>query len=176
MPRKTDRHSRSPGLKKLKLSPGKVAQTSESPHRRTFRIVSYPLLVVFNLLRFIVFQLWMLISHVYERVIVNKKYAMLDGCQTQSSGPSVHGEGAAMMGVTITPNSSGPGGTGDTSGQQQIVDPLLLKMKQHHRKAFQHLCKALKIDEEEMGKSILSHGSSFGFFAKHALLLYSIIQ
>ena len=148
MPRKTDHRNRSPGSRKTKISPEKVELPQGSPHRRNFRIVSYPVLLFFGLIRFIVFQLWMLLSHAFDRVTMynKKKYAMVNQ-QGPPAGQSTGGaqEGEAMTGVTIAPSSSG----GSSQGGQ--VDPLLLKMKHHHRKAFEHLCKALKIDEEDSG-------------------------
>ncbi|XP_072026839.1 spastin-like isoform X1 [Amphiura filiformis] len=145
MPRKTDHRNRSPGSKKSKITPENVDLDTSTPHRRNFRLFSYPVLVFFSLIRFIVFQLWMLLSHAFERVTMyNKKYAMGNmvdrGAMAQQCDT---GEGSAMTGVTIAPSSNG------NTSQGGQVDPLLLKMKQHHRKAFEHLCKALKIDEED---------------------------
>lgn len=40
-------------------------------------------------------------------------------------------------------------------------DPLLAKQKHHHRRAFEYISKALKIDEENEGKASLT---SFRFF------------
>ncbi len=79
----------------------------------------------------------------------NKKNAMANvsnGATANVGSTRDRGEGAAMTGVTISPSSNG------NSSQGGQVDPLLLKMKQHHRKAFEYLCKALKIDEEDAGK------------------------
>ncbi|KAL1375609.1 hypothetical protein pipiens_017398, partial [Culex pipiens pipiens] len=58
--------------------------------------------------------------------------------QYSSSGVLVNSEGREMSGVQRSASGSqvGPG------------DPLLAKQKHHHRRAFEYISKALKIDEE----------------------------
>ena len=41
------------------------------------------------------------------------------------------------------------------TGQTSSGDPLILKQKEHHRRAFEFISKALKIDEENEGYFIL---------------------
>ncbi|XP_071504981.1 spastin-like [Diadema antillarum] len=141
MPRKT--RPKTPGDKKEPKLDG-----TPSVHRRNLRWASYPVLLLFSLLRFIVFQLWMLISEAVSRVSSRESFAMVD---TRKSGydplkNDLEANGNPMTGVSINPSSSS---TASTTGPK--LDPQLSKQKQHHKRAFEYLTKALKIDEEEKG-------------------------
>lgn len=54
--------------------------------------------------------------------------------------------GEPMTGITINPSSS-------SSTSTPKLDPQLSKQKQHHKRAFEYLSKALKIDEDEKGQT-----------------------
>ncbi|XP_022108920.1 spastin-like isoform X2 [Acanthaster planci] len=142
--------ARSPnGLKRTKKP-----EQRESPHRRNLRFASYPLLFIFGLLRFIVFQVWVLLSHAFWRVTdIKHKYAV--GRSAASASVETTVNGTQLTGVTIASNTDGKTGHSSPSGMMndtacQEAD-LLAKQKQHHKKAFEYLSKALKIDEEEGG-------------------------
>ncbi|XP_022108925.1 spastin-like isoform X3 [Acanthaster planci] len=147
--------ARSPnGLKRTKKP-----EQRESPHRRNLRFASYPLLFIFGLLRFIVFQVWVLLSHAFWRVTdIKHKYAV--GRSAASASVETTVNGTQLTGVTIASNTDGKTGHSSPSGMMndtacQEAD-LLAKQKQHHKKAFEYLSKALKIDEEEGGNKKLA--------------------
>ena len=103
-------------------------------HRRNFRIVAAPLLFVFSVLRTIALQLYVVLGILVCRtsILANR------GCQTRTTTRRCDAESGDSM--TSKPHRSpGPG------------EPLLASQKHHHRKAFEYISKALKIDEEEAG-------------------------
>eukprot|EP00057_Strongylocentrotus_purpuratus_P030902 XP_783032.3 PREDICTED: spastin [Strongylocentrotus purpuratus] len=141
MPRKI--RPKTPGDKKEPKTDG-----PQSIHRRNFQCASYPVILLFSLLRFILFQLWMLITEAVSRVSTRESFGMVDSGKT-GYGPLKNDKednGNAMTGVTINPSSS----SNSTSNGTKL-DPKLSKQKQHHKRAFEYLSKALKIDEEDKG-------------------------
>ncbi|XP_038073798.1 spastin-like isoform X3 [Patiria miniata] len=156
MPRnKPNERARSPNGLKRKLKP----EQRESPHRRNLRFASYPLLFIFGLLRFIVFQVWMLLSHAFWRVTdIKQKYAVDRSAAYASVETTVNG--THLTGVTIASNTDGKTGQSSPSGMMNDSSckeaNLLVKQKQHHKKAFEYISKALKIDEEDGGNKKLA--------------------
>ena len=151
MPRnKPGERARSPNGLKRKLKP----EQQESPHRRNLRFASYPLLFVFGLLRFIVFQVWILLSHAFWRVTDIKHKYEVDRSAYATVETTVNG--THLTGVTIASRTDSKAGQSGSSGmmdENRTEDTnLLVKQKQHHKRAFEYLSKALKIDEEDGGK------------------------
>lgn len=109
---------------------------NSSFHRRNFRLVAAPVLLVFSLLRTIAVQLWFVLG------ILVCKTSILASRDRQRSGyrPQRDAETGLAMNARAK-KSPGPG------------DPALATQKHHHRKAFEYISKALKIDEEDTGKS-----------------------
>ncbi|XP_071079422.1 spastin-like isoform X2 [Haliotis cracherodii] len=110
------------------------ARGYESIHSRNFRIVAAPLLFVFALLRTFVYQLWIVV--------------ILIACKSRRAIParyhnrkSDEEEGCSMM--TDSPRGRSNVGPGE---------PALAQQKHHHRKAFEYISKALKLDEEDAGR------------------------
>lgn len=109
------------------------ARGYESIHSRNFRAVAAPLLFVFALLRTFVYQLWIVV--------------ILIACKSRRAIParyhnrkSDEEEGCSMM--TDSPRGRSNVGPGE---------PALAQQKHHHRKAFEYISKALKLDEEDAG-------------------------
>lgn len=100
---------------------------NESFHRRNIRIAASPLLLIFSILRSVAFQLWVVVA-----LLICKSRAVL---------PVKNRNTDAESGMSSPRHYThvGPG------------EPALVRQKQHHRKAFEYISKALKIDEEEAG-------------------------
>ncbi|XP_071793385.1 spastin-like isoform X2 [Asterias amurensis] len=156
MPRnKPGERARSPSGLKRKLKP----EQQESPHRRNLRFASYPLLFVFGLLRFIVFQVWILLSHAFWRATDIKQKYSVERSAYATVETTVNG--THLTGVTITSRTDSKSGqAGSSAGgmdNNRTEDAsLLFKQKQHHKKAFEYVSKALKIDEDDGGNKKLA--------------------
>lgn len=125
-----------------------IAESDSQPsvHKRNLYIVSYPVILLFNVLRSLLYQLFVILKFIYtnttrlvyspsERthshdfeVIINENNIVEQKCVDEMTTNHKH--------VSTGP---GPG------------DPLLAKQKHHHRRAFEYISKALKIDEENEG-------------------------
>ncbi|XP_039758040.1 spastin isoform X2 [Pararge aegeria] len=149
LPRKT---TRSPNRKSKKsdadLAKGSALRNGSQPsvHKRNLYVVSFPIIILFNLLRSILYQLFIIFKYLYSashRFIhrprkngeCNLEVVVKDGVV---STEIAHSEDMSYV------NNVGPG------------DPLLAKQKHHHRKAFEYISKALKIDEENEGQKELA--------------------
>ncbi|KOX70992.1 Spastin [Melipona quadrifasciata] len=90
-----------------------------SVHKRNLYIVSFPLILLFNVLRTLLYQLFVVFKYLYTSTsqLIQRRQAL----PRRAIGP-------------------GPG------------DPLLAKQKHHHRRAFEFISKALKIDEDNEGQ------------------------
>lgn len=145
LPRKT---TRSPNRKSKKtdadLAKSSALRNGSQPsvHKRNLYVVSFPIIILFNLLRSILYQLFIIFKYLYSashRFIhrprkngeCNLEVVVKDGIV---STEIAHSEEMSYV------NNVGPG------------DPLLAKQKHHHRKAFEYISKALKIDEENEGE------------------------
>ncbi len=102
-----------------------------SVHRRNFRLVALPAILVFNVLRYIALHLWILLSLAYRSLIVQKEKPD-SGELLNRSDP----EGSEIA----TPKDH------SRNGDPSLIS--LTQQKTHHRKAFEYISKALKIDEE----------------------------
>ncbi|XP_073950728.1 spastin isoform X2 [Choristoneura fumiferana] len=134
--------TRSPNRKSKKADAdlAKVSALRNDPppsvHKRNLYVVSFPIIILFNILRSLLYQLFIVFKYLYSashRLMhkpnkngeYNLEVVVKDGV--------VSTEIAGEMPYT---HNVGPG------------DPLLAKQKHHHRKAFEYISKALKIDEE----------------------------
>lgn len=95
-------------------------------HRTNLQTAALPVLLLFQLLRYLAYQVWVVLSVV---------------CRT----------GAYALPASTSTSQSKE--TQMATGQQRTVvgpgEPALAKQKHHHRKAFEFISKALKIDEED---------------------------
>lgn len=109
-----------------------------SVHKRNLCIVSFPIIFLFNILRALLYQIFVILRFIYcssSTYIV--RHRKLDSENNDKDNNSCIIEETAMAQVKNT--GPGPG------------DPLLAKQKHHHRRAFEYISKALKIDEENEG-------------------------
>ena len=111
---------------------------SQDVHSRNIRLVAQPVVLLFNLLRFLAFQLWLGLTLLCGSRALPVKDSM--PCQQTKSKDDCK--------INITemahrqPNA-GPG------------EPILVEQKRHHRKAFEYISKALKVDEDDKGELII---------------------
>jgi len=122
-----------------------------SVHKRNLYIVSFPLILLFNVLRTLLYQLFVVFKYLYTTTsqLIQRRQASKQACQLEivvgqkpTDGRLINGnriEGEVMSQVPRRTIGPGPG------------DPLLAKQKHHHRRAFEFISKALKIDEDNEG-------------------------
>ncbi|XP_068894987.1 spastin isoform X2 [Tenebrio molitor] len=149
MVRKTQ--SKSPGKKSRKSDPDvsrndvMFASYSEtSVHKRNLCIVSFPIIFLFNILRSLLYQIFVILRFVYcssSNYLIKKRQFE---CESNQGGSCVVVEEISEMAQVHRVSGPGPG------------DPLLAKQKHHHRRAFEYISKALKIDEENEGQKDLA--------------------
>lgn len=103
-------------------------------HSRNVNIVAAPLLFIFAILRIIAYQLWIVLE-----ILVGRSKAILPlACLPSKKGQCQSEAEEGMSGAAKS--SVGP------------AAPALTTQKHHHRKAFEYISKALKIDEEDSGR------------------------
>ncbi|XP_076166115.1 spastin isoform X6 [Ptiloglossa arizonensis] len=130
-----------------------------SVHKRNLYIVSFPLILLFNILRTLLYQLFLVFKYLYTSTsqLIQRRQASKQTCQleivvgqksVQSLNNNLHNSGQieneGMSQVPRRPIGPGPG------------DPLFAKQKHHHRRAFEFISKALKIDEDNEGQKELA--------------------
>lgn len=126
-----------------------------SVHKRNLYVVSFPLILLFNVLRTLLYQLFMVFKYLYTSTsqLIQRRQASKQVCQLEivvgqkpTNGRLTNSqiEGEIMSQVPRRPIGPGPG------------DPLLAKQKHHHRRAFEFISKALKIDEDNEGILFIS--------------------
>ncbi|KAL9892438.1 spastin isoform 2-T2 [Glossina fuscipes fuscipes] len=162
-------------------SPTSQRSTFSSVHKQNLYLVSFPIIFLFNILRTLIYQLFCVFRYLYgasTKVIYrpHKRECNIEivvgASSSQNSGLKEKNqllEQAHNTTNTVAPyplpqrmrpqqqlemfnknnavaSSSGPG----------PGDPLLAKQKHHHRRAFEYISKALKIDEENEGHKELA--------------------
>lgn len=110
-------------------------EEQQSPHRRNLRIVGYPVLLVFSLVRFLLFQFWVTLApYVCKTNFV--------GTVSATSKPNL---------ASITDSENFMAERGEDNSKSGQNDPSLVRQRYHHKKAFEHISEALKIDESKSG-------------------------
>lgn len=134
--------------KKLKKSsdetPIKIA--SGSVHKKNLYFVSFPVILLFNILRTLIYQLYVIFRYVYSstsRIVYRPKTRSptIEIVIPKNEDLNCSEEYTQEMSQLTPKHPTGPG----------PGDPLLAKQKHHHRRAFEYISKALKIDEENEG-------------------------
>lgn len=114
-------------------------------HKRNLYIVSFPVIFLFNILRSLLYQLFIIIKYIYSSTSRFIYKPVTSSNFNKSLLVVVDGDKAVteIVNQEMPPQhrNSGPG----------PGDPLLAKQKHHHRRAFEFISKALKIDEENEG-------------------------
>ncbi|KAE8741370.1 hypothetical protein FOCC_FOCC013069 [Frankliniella occidentalis] len=150
-------NSKSKGAKKSRKSDDDfVSGVDEniSVHKRNLYFVSFPVVLFFNILSSLVYHLYLIFKYLYcqfarlgllqrlRRRAATHVQELSDGNTLCEIPPHV----TEMSSKFGPKHSAGPG----------PADPLLAKQKAHHRKAFEYISKALKIDEENEGQKDLA--------------------
>ncbi|XP_013171130.1 PREDICTED: spastin isoform X3 [Papilio xuthus] len=135
--------TRSPNRKSKKadanLAKGSALRHESQPsvHKRNLYVVSYPIIILFNVLRSILYQLFIIFKYLYS---ASHRFMHKPRKNGECNLEVVVKDGVISTELAAEDMSHthnvGPG------------DPLLAKQKHHHRKAFEYISKALKIDEE----------------------------
>lgn len=111
-----------------------------SVHKRNLCVFSSPIIFLFNILRSLLYQIFVIIRFVYcssSRYLSKAKFQKVAENEVEVQIVELNNQEMAQV-----PKHSGPG----------PGDPLLAKQKHHHRRAFEYISKALKIDEENEGQ------------------------
>lgn len=122
-----------------------TSEHRDSVHKQNLYIVSFPIIILFNILRSILYHFFIIFKYIFN---VSSHYIPLRKRQTTNievcvdSGKVQELNNQVADSMSSRPHHvSGPG----------PADPLLAKQKHHHRRAFEYISKALKIDEENEG-------------------------
>ncbi|XP_062536209.1 spastin isoform X2 [Armigeres subalbatus] len=161
-----------------------TAPRCDSVHKQNLYIISFPVIFVFNVLRSLLYQLFVIFRYIYNfttkvvykpvrkdcglEIVINDQQQ--SKAQIQSSvnphqqfsydhqqEQQAHPLQYSNSGVLITGEGREMALQRSSSGSQVGPgDPLLAKQKHHHRRAFEYISKALKIDEENEGQKELA--------------------
>ncbi|XP_048737163.2 spastin-like isoform X3 [Ostrea edulis] len=114
----------------------KGPQRQRTPfYRRNIGIAASPLLFIFGLIRQLAFQFWLVLT-----LVVCKSRELSRGqCYRRLRG-GVSADAEAAMTSPSRVKSPSP------------AEPALSQQKHYHRKAFEYISKALKVDEEDAGR------------------------
>lgn len=150
---------------------GNVPRGGTSVHKQNLYVVSFPIIFLFNVLRSLIYQLFCIFRYLYgastkviyrsphrrdcniEIVVQNSKEQQAIICPLEGNGVNIEQaqilpqRQRALQTLEMAASRGGAGGYSPGPG-----DPLLAKQKHHHRRAFEYISKALKIDEENEGK------------------------
>lgn len=144
-----------------------------SVHKQNLYVVSFPIIFLFNVLRSLIYQLFCIFRYLYcastkviyrsphrrdcniEIVVQNSKEQQSIICPLERNTSDgiekaqqlLPQRQRALLPLEMATNRGGSGGYSPGPG-----DPLLAKQKHHHRRAFEYISKALKIDEENEGE------------------------
>lgn len=123
-----------------------TSEHRDSVHKQNLYIVSFPIIILFNILRSILYHFFIIFKYIFN---VSSHYIPLRKRQTANIEVCVDSEKVQELNNQVVDSMSsrphhvsGPG----------PADPLLAKQKHHHRRAFEYISKALKIDEENEGQ------------------------
>ncbi|XP_051166630.1 spastin isoform X2 [Leptopilina boulardi] len=129
---------------------GEGSHNPPSIHKRNLYVVSLPLIFLFNILRSLIYQLFVVFKYLYASTsyLIRRRQVTRNNCQLEIVVDRETAENLLQVSTTR-----------EDEGMSQIVkrtgpgpgDPLLAKQKHHHRRAFEFISKALKIDEENEG-------------------------
>ncbi|XP_059475168.1 spastin isoform X3 [Neocloeon triangulifer] len=144
---RNNKNSPRPNKKSKKNDQEKATRGSDpadSVHKKNLYFVSFPVIILFNILRTLIYQLYVIFGYLYSstsRIV----YRPRAGSPVEVVIPRDHQDDDSpeeypAMSLPKQPSGPGPG------------DPLLAKQKHHHRRAFEYISKALKFDEENEGQ------------------------
>ena len=119
-------------------------------HRRNLRLVAIPITCVMGILRLIALQLWIIISFLWMKLPRTKDSEAQTSLIEQECTATYSGSRA-----NSPKRSSNSSEAFDMYAERRVQvgagEPALSKQKHHHRRAFEYISKALKLDEEDEG-------------------------
>ncbi|XP_065722538.2 spastin isoform X2 [Drosophila suzukii] len=151
---------------------------SSSVHKQNLYVVSFPIIFLFNVLRSLIYQLFCIFRYLYgaSTKVIYRPHRR--DCNIEIVVQNSSKEQQQSLNHPSDLNSEGTGQEQQLSNQPQRFrpiqplemaanrpgggyspgpgDPLLAKQKHHHRRAFEYISKALKIDEENEGHKELA--------------------
>lgn len=113
-----------------------------SVHKQNLYVVSFPIIILFNIMRTVLYQLFVIFKFIYSTT----SRIFIKPVREQAIEVVIDKDTNCSINMSNQPSSSRVTGPGP-------ADPLLAKQKHHHRRAFEYISKALKIDEENEGDS-----------------------
>jgi hypothetical protein len=125
-----------------------------SVHYRNLQILAFPLIILFTVIRALAFQIWVVLVFIYR----HRHLALPCKIQKASATDSIHDKVQLSEAESSGQGHSlADGGGGDMASRKGdtttvVQDPAVDLQKYYHRRAFEHISKALKIDEEDKGK------------------------
>ncbi|KMZ05442.1 spastin isoform X2 [Drosophila simulans] len=151
---------------------------SSSVHKQNLYVVSFPIIFLFNVLRSLIYQLFCIFRYLYgaSTKVIYRPHRR--DCNIEIVVQNSSKEQQQSLNHPSELNREGDGQEQQLSNQPQRFrpiqplemaanrpgggyspgpgDPLLAKQKHHHRRAFEYISKALKIDEENEGHKELA--------------------
>lgn len=127
-------------IKKSTSKEANKTDADESVHHRNVRHFALPVLLFFYFIRFVAFHLWIGLTKLYQTSVYFTKNEASNSC----IAPPSPRKNIEQSNVTMSKSAPGPG------------EPALAAQKHHHRKAFEYVSKALKLDEEDKGRKDLA--------------------
>ncbi len=118
------------------------SKDEDSVHRKNLHVFAQPLVLLFNALGLIVFNIWIILSALCSTITHKSKVSAASTKQV-NDGSNYNIQRQVSNDWDRPPPSPQPVGP---------AEPALAKQKHHHRKAFEYISKALKLDEEEKGR------------------------
>lgn len=114
--------------------PSKNSGNDSDKERKTFLLLSFPIILVFNILKTLLFEIFIILKFVYNTSsrILNK--------------PSNQTEEVNLETVN---------GSEDIDATMDSMD-MLQRQKYHHKRAFEYISQALKIDETQNSGELLN--------------------
>uniref|UniRef100_A0A1Q3FXG2 Spastin n=1 Tax=Culex tarsalis TaxID=7177 RepID=A0A1Q3FXG2_CULTA len=162
-------------------------QRCDTVHKQNLYIISFPVIFVFNVVRSLLYQLFIIFRYIYNfttkvvyrpvkkdcglEIVINHQQQQQEAPShlqhdPQLDNPLVHQydpqqhhplQYSSSSGVLVNAEGREMSVQRSASGSQVGPgDPLLAKQKHHHRRAFEYISKALKIDEENEGQKELA--------------------
>lgn len=128
------------------------SESRESVHKQNLYIVSFPIIILFNILRSILYHIFIIFKYIFN---VSSNYMPIVKRQTNPNRIEIdvnNSEQVQPLNSQVNSDGGGGGMASSRSAGPGPGDPLLAKQKHHHRRAFEYISKALKIDEENEGK------------------------
>ncbi|XP_017113870.1 spastin isoform X2 [Drosophila elegans] len=151
---------------------------SSSVHKQNLYVVSFPIIFLFNVLRSLIYQLFCIFRYLYgaSTKVIYRPHRR--DCNIEIVVQNSSKDQQQQLNHPLELNNEGAGQEQQLSNQPQRYraiqplemaanrpgggyspgpgDPLLAKQKHHHRRAFEYISKALKIDEENEGHKELA--------------------